>query len=171
MPCCNLWLSSRIAVFYFQCEISVARLIMSQMYSFGLFPSGNLGSWGGVIWGNSQSSYNESWFWLLDAVTYPSWRAVFARSLFFCWSCPLKFYLWSFRVQLSAWHPDKQIWISWLGKCSHETWDFFFTIIIAQWSIGLSDLLDEQVKKLFLITLLWKGWVKRKTAEKKTWSL
>lgn len=32
--------------------------------------------------------------------------------IFFCWSCPLKLYLESFRV----W-----IWISWLGKFCHET--------------------------------------------------
>lgn len=44
---------------------------------------------------------------------------------------------------------------------------FFFTIIIAHWSPGLSDLLNGQVKKLFLITLLWKDWVKRKNSRVK----
>lgn len=44
-----------------------------------------------------------------------------------------------------------------VGKIVMKQGIFFFTIIIAHWSLGLSDFLDGQVKKLFLITLLWKG--------------
>lgn len=50
MPYCNLGSLPALLFSVSQHKISAVWLIMSQMYSFGLFPSGSLGSQGGRIW-------------------------------------------------------------------------------------------------------------------------
>ena len=50
MPYCNLGSLPALLLSVSQHKTSVVWLIMSQMYSFGFFPSGSLGSQGGRLW-------------------------------------------------------------------------------------------------------------------------
>lgn len=50
MPYCSLGLLPVLLLSIFQHKISVVWLIISQMYSFGLFPPGSLVSQGGNVW-------------------------------------------------------------------------------------------------------------------------